>query len=84
MARWTTRKLVHQYPKLSTNPSPMVRPIHSTPSGLVLACSMPRQEWVMLAGSVCLMPCHPPTFRRPIQTRGKKPATIRKNCRTSL
>src|ERR1035437_782731 len=37
MARWTTRKLVHQYPKLSTKPSPMVRPIHSTPRGFVLA-----------------------------------------------
>src|ERR1035438_9630125 len=32
----------------------MVRPTHSTPRLLVLACSMPRQEWVKDGGSVCL------------------------------
>ena len=35
-------------------------------------------------GRVCLIPCHPPTLRRPIQTRGSSPATMRKNWRTSL
>ena len=29
-------------------------------------------------------PLHPPTSRSPSQTRGMKPATIRKNCSTSL
>src|ERR1700684_2211834 len=37
MARWTTRKFVHQYPKLRTKPRPIVMPTHSTPSELVLA-----------------------------------------------
>ena len=43
----------------------MTRPIHSTPSELVLAWAMPFQEWVMVAGRVCLIPCQPPTLRSP-------------------
>src|SRR5439155_22874634 len=38
IARCTTRKSVHQYPNDSTNPSPITRPNHSTPTGLVDAC----------------------------------------------
>src|SRR5437879_13925376 len=43
MARWTTRKSVHQYPNDSTNPSPMTRPNHPTPTGLVDACPINAQ-----------------------------------------
>src|SRR5690242_11474201 len=35
IARWTTRKSVHQYPKDNTKPSPMASPNHSTPIGLL-------------------------------------------------
>src|ERR1051325_11575791 len=34
IARWTTRKSVHQYPNESTKPRPIARPNHSTPIGL--------------------------------------------------
>ena len=34
-ARWTSAKLVVQYPKLSTNPSPNTTPTQSDASGLV-------------------------------------------------
>src|SRR5205814_838340 len=43
MARCITRKSVHQYPNDSTNPSPITRPNHSTPTGLVDACPMNAQ-----------------------------------------
>src|SRR5256886_15783406 len=43
IAGCTTRKSVHQYPNDSTNPSPITRPNHSTPTGLVDACPMNAQ-----------------------------------------
>src|SRR5207244_12119368 len=43
IARCTTRKSVHQYPNDNTNPSPITRPNHSTPTGLVDACPMNAQ-----------------------------------------
>src|SRR6201994_1433932 len=46
MARWTTRKAVHQYPKDRTKPNPMESPNQSTPRRLVLAWAMPAQAWV--------------------------------------
>src|SRR3954449_11396828 len=45
IARWTTRKSVHQYPNERTNPRPIARPNASTPSGLVLEWLMPTQVW---------------------------------------
>src|SRR5919109_2953195 len=93
MARCTTRKSVHQYPNDSTNPSPMTRPNHSTPTGLVDACPMNAQLWVYAPGanpeavawsaSRDTSPDQPPTARRPRNTSGANPSTIRKNCSTS-
>ena len=40
MARCTTRKFVHQYPKESTNPRPATIPKISTPMGFWLALPM--------------------------------------------
>src|SRR5437588_12415003 len=43
MARCTTRQSVHQYPHDSTNPSPITRPNHSTPTGFADALPMNAQ-----------------------------------------
>ena len=40
MARCTTRKSVHQYPNDRTNPRPITRPNHSTPTGFADALPM--------------------------------------------
>ena len=84
IARCTTRKSVHQYPNDSTNPRPIATPKTSMPIGFVSGLPIPRQECVSAIGSVCWRPCQPPTSRRPTYTSGTKPATIRKNCSTSL
>src|SRR3954464_5140599 len=84
IARWTTRKSVHQYPNDNTNPRPIDTPNTSTPSGLVDALAMPRHECVSASGIDWRMPDQPPTSLRPRYTSGTKPATIRKNCSTSL
>src|SRR5678816_4786443 len=42
IARWTTRKSVHQYPKDKTKPRPITIPNHSTPIGL--ASARPRYD----------------------------------------
>src|SRR6266545_3475902 len=46
MARCTTRKSVHQYPKESTNPRPIERPNHSTPMGFEAALPIWLQDSV--------------------------------------
>src|SRR6267143_2115634 len=46
MARCTTRKSVHQYPKDKTKPNPIANPNHSTPMGLWAGESINSQEWV--------------------------------------
>ncbi len=84
MARCTTRKFVHQYPKLNTNPSPATMPNSSTPMGFWLALPIYFQECVILAGRRETMPCHPPALAQASIARGANPATIRKNCSTSL
>src|SRR2546430_7775616 len=43
MARCTTRKSVHQQPNDSTNPSPITRPNHSTPTAIADACPINAQ-----------------------------------------
>src|SRR4029077_3320984 len=62
MARWMTRKSIHQYPNDSTKPSPMLRPNHSTPRRLVCALPIPSHEWVYAGLRVALSPVHSPTF----------------------
>src|SRR3954468_17952175 len=37
IARWTTRKSVHQYPNDNTNPRPATTPNHSNPAGFLEA-----------------------------------------------
>ena len=58
--------------------------INGTPIGLSAACSMPFHECMNPAGAFSVSPCRPPIFLSPSQTSGRKPATIRKNCSTSL
>src|SRR5687768_18385633 len=94
MARWTTRKSVHQYPNDSTKPRPMARPNHSTPIGLDAAESMWRQELdqapsgypavVATVLSLATSPFHPPTSLSPSRSEERNPSTIRKNWSTSL
>src|SRR5678816_4766986 len=54
MARWITRKSVHQYPNESTKPSPMVRPNHSTPRRLVCGLVMPSHECVYVGSRLAV------------------------------
>src|SRR4051812_44457477 len=71
MARCTTRKSVHQYPKLNTKPNPMTRPNHSTPNGFCAALPMCAHDWDNAPGAYpcavdavckrCCNPDHPPT-----------------------
>ena len=84
IARCTTRKSVHQYPNDKTKPRPIATPNASTPIGLVDALPKPLQACVNAGGSVARMPCQPPASRNPRYTSGRNPATIRKNCSTSL
>src|SRR5438874_3852062 len=49
MARCTTRKSVHQYPKDSTKPSPMATPNHSTPMGLEVGSPI----WLQVLDHAC-------------------------------
>ena len=84
MARCTTRKSVHQYPNDNTNPRPIANPNHSTPSRFVCALLIPTHECTKLGSSLAFSPDHPPTLFNPSQLSGKNPATIRKNCTTSL
>ena len=70
-------------------------PNHSTPIGLLRGLpdvlprlrssapgSKPRDDGVV--ASRADRPVQPPTSRRPRNTSGAKPSTIRKNCSTSL
>ena len=94
MARWTTRKSVHQYPNDSTKPSPITMPNHSTPMGLALAafrwCHESDQApaaypaFVATVSSLAVSPAQPPMSLSPRSTNGRKPMTMRKNCSTSL
>src|SRR4029077_5927234 len=84
IARCTTRKSVHQYPNDSTNPNPIASPNHSTPSRLVCALLIPTHECTKLGSSFAFSPDHPPTLFNPSQLSGRNPATIKKNCTTSL
>ena len=89
-ARWTSAKFVVQYPKDSTNPRPKMMPIQS-PNGLVgcptcvpaqVASALPCSGPVWL--TVCFRPLQPCILTSPTTTTGTSPATITKNCRTSL
>src|SRR5207245_10425142 len=40
MARWRTRKWVHQYPNDNTTPTPITTPNHSTPTAAADACPL--------------------------------------------
>ena len=94
IARWTTRKSVHQYPNDSTNPRPITSPNHSTPMGFAAGLPMWRHDSVIAPGSKprdtasCARradrPDQPPTSFIPMITSGTNPATMRKNWRTSL
>src|SRR5205807_9580618 len=94
MARCTTRKSVHQYPNDSTNPSPITRPNHSTPTGFADACPMNAQLRVYAPAAKPLSmatpasraesPAPPPTSPRPRNTSGAKPKTMKKNRSTPL
>ena len=59
-------------------------PNNSTPMGFWLALPMYFQECVMLAGRRDTMPCQPPALAQERMASGANPATIRKNCSTSL
>ena len=84
IARWITRKSVHQYPNDITNPRPATSPKTSIPMGLSEVCTTYFQLWVITAGMREAMPCHPPAFITAMMASGEKPMTIRKNCSTSL
>src|ERR1700689_4013841 len=53
MARCTTRKSVHQYPKERTKPRPNTMANQSTPNGLSAAVAMCDQELVNVPGAKC-------------------------------
>jgi hypothetical protein len=99
IARCTSTKLVVQYPKESTKPSPKTMPTtdQNGESKPVSAC--PAQELSCWsgggtsadAGAVCAIsvtfscsPCHPPTLLSPMRERGSRLATMTKNWSTSL
>ena len=84
MARWITRKSVHQYPKDNTNPSPAIRLNASTPIGFSEVLAVYRQVWVITAGRRAAMAFQPPILSTARIESGAKPRTIRKNCKTSL
>ena len=84
IARWTTRKSVHQYPNDSTKPRPMTTPNNSTPRGFASGRPRLAHTCVNVVGSVDANPLQPPASRSPSQASGAKPQTIRPNCRTSL
>jgi hypothetical protein len=87
-ARWTSAKLVVQYPNESTKPRPNTMPSQCAPSGLSVppvsahACrpGSPRSLSRTLSNS----PSMPPTLTRPMTTIGMSPARITKNWSTSL
>ncbi len=91
MARWTTRKFVHQYPNDSTNPRPTTMPNISTPIGFSAALPRYFQACVITSGCEAAAARHRRrASRRPafsyqsMIASGAKPSTIRKNCSTSL
>ena len=83
-ARCTTRKSVHQYPKLCTNPRPNTIANHCTAIGLSVEPVL-AQAWKKSARPMdSCRPDRPPTSIRPKMTSGSSPSVIRKNCNTSL
>ena len=90
-ARWTSAKLVVQYPKLSTKPSPNTTPIQLDISGLVgwwmlrpcQACR-PGFPSALTPLILCSSPDQPPTECSPTMVSGISAAQMMKNWRTSL
>ena len=73
MARWTTRKSVHQYPNDSTKPRPATSPKTSTPMGLAAEEPVNFQACVITGGSRADIPAHPPARFTAIIASGEKP-----------
>src|SRR3954469_8856600 len=97
IARWTSTKLVVQYPKDSTKPRPKTIPTMDQKSDEKAVRALPGQEfsccaagatvsgWALAASVIPdFRPSMPPTRCRPIRVSGNSPATITKNCSTSL
>ncbi|MNN97378.1 hypothetical protein D3C81_2165300 [compost metagenome] len=59
-------------------------PNHSMPIGLAEAECRPLQAWEKPSGMRATSPFQPPMSINPSTTNGKKPKTIKKNCKTSL
>src|SRR3954447_19085271 len=88
MARCTSTKLVVQYPKDSTKPSPKTIPTTDQKDELYVVIVVPGQEssWSLVPADDILScrPLQPPISWSASKVSGSSAATITKNCRTSL